>query len=670
MPVTLVGDTSENQTFTRVRSDLNYDYPYGLDLHPNSSLHQFLMGQIQIRLDDSYGVMSRRHADWNNIDRMMTTFIHLSEYERMIKRRHKRGEQAHPRTRPTSIVVPYSYATYETLMTYMTQALLSGPMFEYEGIGPEDLVKAKLLQLVINMQATRFKAMLAAHTSIGDSLKYGIGVSTFQWEQLWGYRTEDQMVEVRDEQDRYLGMHSDRVQVADLKYEGSRIVPIDPYRFYPDPNVAINNIQDAEYVAWVDLKTYFDMVDEEQNDETVFNVRYLEGTPETQRLSKYTSDMSMRKEGTTQPGIHTRHTNYHTRANIFVTLIPELWGLPGDPQLNPGGMGPEKWLFTLTNDNLITRCSRFNLNHGMYPIACAAPDYDGYSITPVSRMEMLMGLQEGMNWLYNSHIANVRKAINDMLIVDPGMIVMQDLENPGPGGFVRLRKRNWGRGIKEAVMQLPVADITRANINDSMFVMDVMQRTSGAVDAVQGIVRSGGERRSATEYQSTVQNALSRLEHIAGIIAMQYFHDTSYMMASHTQQFMSKDVFLRHTGDWPVVLQQIYGEAGTFAGPHDIAVDYDVTLKDGSVPQAQAANSQSLMQLYQIALTDPELRQAFDIVRMYARLANIMGDKNPLQFVRKGGAAPQPQFAPDEQVAGQVQAGNVIPLAQAAQQAA
>ena len=271
-----------------------------------------------------------------------------------------------------------------------------------------------------------------------------------------------------------------------------------------------------------------------------------------------------------------------------------------------------------------------------------------------------------MNWLYNSHIANVRKSLNDMLIVDPSLIVMKDLQNPDPGKLVRLRRRAWGRGVNDAVKQLTVTDVTKGNIGDSMYIMDVMQRVSAAVDAVQGVVRGGGERRSATEYRMTVSNALSRLEHIARIISMQYLQPMAYMMASHTQQFMSEPVFTQIVGDWPKNLSAIYArEGGLWISPEDVLVDYDVVVRDGSVPSAGVANADLLVNLFQIVSANPNLAQQFDIPRMYTRIATMLGDKNAFDFVNKGGdinAAP----IPDENVAAAVQAGNLVPMDQAA----
>ena len=107
--------------------------------------------------------MSRRHIQWGYIDEMMTAFIPLSDYEKMIKGRRSQIDphnQLHRHTKPVSIVVPYSYATYETLMTYFTQSMLLDPLFIYTGGGPGDYVGAKLLELAVQAQVDRFQALL------------------------------------------------------------------------------------------------------------------------------------------------------------------------------------------------------------------------------------------------------------------------------------------------------------------------------------------------------------------------------------------------------------------------------------------------------------------------------------------------------------------------------
>ena len=73
--------------------------------------------------------------------------------------------------------------------------------------------------------------------------------------------------------------------------------------------------------------------------------------------------------------------------------------------------------------------------------------------------------------MFNSHVANVRKAINDMIIYDPYLVNSNDLKNPAPGKLIRLRRPAWGKGVKDVAQQLGVSDVTRGNIADSTWLV-------------------------------------------------------------------------------------------------------------------------------------------------------------------------------------------------------
>jgi hypothetical protein len=348
---------------------------------------------------------------------------------------------------------------------------------------------------------------------------------------------------------------------------------------------------------------------------------------------------------------------------MYVRLIPKEWGLPGS-EGNSGGETPEIWLFTIANEQLVIRAMPLGLNHNRYPIAVAAPDYDGYSITPISRMELIDGLQTTLNWMFNSHIANVRKAINDMLIVDPSLVNMEDLENPAPGKLIRLRRSAWGRGVSGAVEQLKVSDITARNMQDAEQIMALMQKASAATDATMGIQRSGGERVTAQEYSGTMQMAVSRLEHIAKMISKQYMIDLAYFHASHTQQLMSQETYAKASGEWPERLIEEFGLDPAKAmriSPFDIIADFDIIFKDGTTATADALTNDFWTRNFAAILQSDKLGM-FDAARIFQHMARLNGAKNVGEFVSKDGGAFNALFQPDQSVLQDAQAGNIVPL--------
>ena len=143
---------------------------------------------------------------------------------------------------------------------------------------------------------------------------------------------------------------------------------------------------------------------------------------------------------------------------MYIDLIPKDWELSNNEY-------PEKWLFEVAADSIVIGAMKIEQNHGMYPVANASPDFDGYTPTPMSRLEVLYGLQHTMDWLFNSHIANVRKAINDMLVIDPWMVNINDVKDPKAGKLIRLRRPAWGKGkVSDYISQLISCIVTGKQI--------------------------------------------------------------------------------------------------------------------------------------------------------------------------------------------------------------
>ena len=638
--------------------DLAYDYPEGMDLKPGSPLHSKILTKVIQMAEDSYSVMSKRHKTWNQTDETLKVFISSDDYEKRLKTVDKR--------KPTSIVVPYSYATLETMMSYMTKAFLTDTVFQFEGYGPEDTIGAKLLELTVNQQVNRFKSVLEMHTSIRDGFSYGFGASTLNWTERWGKKP------VVREQPKFslygnpMAPNKLRENVDALLFEGNEVITIDPYRYLPDPNVSIHNVQQGEFVGWIEFRSLYKLLSEEQSGQGIFNVKYLADGKYKEAQSRFSADASKRIM-TRDDRNTTSSTNYVTLINKYVTLIPKDWGVTYDKVSNPRGEYPEIWLFTIANERLVVRAAPLGLNHGMYPVAVTAPDYDGYSVTPLARMEMVGGLQTALNFLFNSHIANVRKAINDMLIVDPSLVNMEDIENPEPGKLIRLRRSAWGHGVENVVKQLQVNDITRGNMQDATQVMDLMQKALGTSDATMGIQRTSGERVTATEFGGTMEQAISRMDHLARIVSRQYLMDLAYFHASHTQQLMSQDVYVKCVGDWPEVLQDEFGAAGIDTtkplkvSMFDIAADFDITFKDGATIGATAQENDFWTKSFQSILASDKLGM-FDAGKIFKHMARVNGAKNVNDFIIKGGGNLNAQVAPTDVVQQQAAAGNIVPM--------
>jgi len=322
-------------------------------------------------------------------------------------------------------------------------------------------------------------------------------------------------------------------------------------------------------------------------------------------------------------------------------------------------------MFTVGADAVIIRAKQLNLIHDMYPVTVAVPDFDGYSPVSYSRIEILSGMQKTIDWMFNSHVANVRKAINDVLVVDPYLINVADISEGTPGGIVRLRRPAWGRGVENSFKQLTITDITRNNVTDVTFLIEFMRQIAGTDSPVMGNLRQGGpERLTAQEFKSTNVGAVNRLERIAKIVGIQCLQDVGSMFAYHTQQFMDEPTYVKTTGQWPTAVSEAYNiQEGNrvLVKPSDILVAYDLLVRDGSIPGGNY--NDTWVQLFQMISQNPVLMQTFDITKIFKLIAQNSGAKNVDAFeLDKAAAKMQPATMPDEQIQQQVEAGNLGPF--------
>jgi len=620
MPAIIQGKNRGSQNMSEVHSK-DYQYDYGdLDLKPGSELHDVTVTRLMEYVYESASIMQTRHGSWNNIDQLLTGYKLADDEEYEVVSNDPR--------KPVSIVFPYSYAIMETLLSYMMTAFFQDPMFRYEGYSPEDVMGSILLEKVVNLHCVKHKVMLNIHTMFRDCFAYGIGPAAPIWK-------------------------------SNKNFSGNALVNIDPYRYLPDPNVSATGIQDGLFVGWVQTTNYLDLLTEEgMKDSDLFNVKYLKHLQHG-KSSVFGLDDSDRNSMTGAAKSHHDDILGVDIIPLYVKIIPSDWNLGSSDR-------PEKWFFQVAGDSLLISARKAGFDHDKFPAVVAAPDYDGYSATPLGRLEILSGLQGVLDWLFNSHIANVRKALNDMLIYDPYLVNSKDLEDPKPGKLIRMRRPAWGQGkIKESIHQLAIHDVTQQNIADSNWIVQWMQKIGATDDAAMGSLRQGGpERLTAQEFKGTAGGAISRLERIAKIVGLQAMQEIGEFFGAHTQEMITDAMYVKVHGDWVDVLLDEYGPSISRGrmkvSPRDLNVMYDVIVRDGSVPGSNF--SDVWIRMFDVLSQHPELSQKFDIVQIFKHIARNSGVKNVNDFIRRGGGQVNAQVMPDEQVQQQAAAGNLVPM--------
>ena len=601
-----------------------------------------------------------KFSAWNELDRTLNAYI-SPELEDAIKDS-KDDDYDRYSEKSDLIVIPVSYAILETLLTYLSAAFLNEPYFKYEGVGPEDIPKVTLLESVISFQMRKTKAAMNLHTMWRDAIVYGFGGVSVDWSVEKGYKTVKKESSIwSDLKSMFVKGQSIEEREVAVTYEGNYLENIDPYMTLPDPNFPIEEIQNAEFFGWIERTNYMSLLEYERYDDSIFNVKYLsKGNSGVSVLFNEAQSEKLGYQSSSSTGINST-SREATRPIDVIYMYSKI--IPKEMNLGDGEY-PEIWLFAVAGDKYIISAQPLKADHNMIPVAITAPESDGHNISPISKLEVIYPIQNAIDWEMQSNTANVRKSLNDMLVVDPQLINMQDVRDPRPGKIIRMRRSAWGRGVKDAVMQLNVADVTVSYLKNIEYLSMLSKNLSGAVDSIQGIMRKTSERVTATESSDVRSSALSRLENMAKIISIQAHSDIAFMLASNTRQYMKDDIYVRLVGDYASMILREYGvneDLGRIKiSPKDLDINFDVLPHDGLIPGS--GNPNVWMQLFQTVAGNPDLAQAFDLVRMFEHLARILGAKNIPAFIRDT----KVNIMPDEKVQSEVQKGNIIPINQQA----
>ena len=642
---------SSSDTSKALKSvDEGYDYPEGLNLRPGFPKHDRLVSMLLSHARESQRVMSSRHRDWRKIDRNLKAYIYQP------RQRKKTPQDKHTSEEYNRIILPVSYVILETLLTYMTSVFIRQPLFKYEGVGPEDVRGGLLLTEVIERHVKRLAVPLALHTIWRDAFAYGIGAGHATWHRVLG-RRQNLRPQGFIDRARRLFLQTGEVAEADTEnrvlFEGNKLESIDPYLMLPDPNVPAHEAAEGQFFGWLAGSNLMKLLSEEDASDDMFNVRYLKliGRKESNIFSSSGRRGGDRRE---------KKINRNDPVDIlwmYVTLIPNDWDLGS-------GSLPEEWVFALAADKVIIKAGPTDLNHNSKPVAVAAPDYDGYSIAPLSRLLLVEEYQRLADFRISAQNENMKRMANNRLVVDPSLVFMSDVNDSRPGKVIRLKKRAWGRGLaKDAVHQLQVQDFTQGLLDEADRLGNMAQDAAGAGDPLQGVPAQRTSRISAAESRDLRTASLSRLEKAAIIISYQLMQPLGRLFASHTQQFMTEDLFVKTTGTLGDRLREVFGEAGLQGqrnerlrvSPLQIAsIDYDLSVHDGAIPGKE--DPRLWVELFQVMAQNPEIGQQFDMLRVFRHIARQMGAKNPEDFIRRA------EVVPDQVVQQQAAAGNAVPL--------
>lgn len=624
-------------------------------LAPDSDLHRFTIEKLRSRLAASERSMTKFYPRWRMNEARFQAYVDLPEYERILK--DARAKKTPPEI--TSIVVPYSYATIWTIVTYMIHTFGGRkPIFQVGALNKDSVEPAKRMETMLQMNADHMRLVSAFFQWFLDGEVYGVGVVRNLWRKEWANRTSMQKGSIAGLAAPGLAPQEMKTRTRKMVYEGNDLINVDPFMFFPDPSVPMNQVnRRGEFAFWRTFEGRHTL----KKEAAAGNLKHVEAALKSGRQPGYStegtneSQRNLLSQGTANPGDPLLQTDPNLDPYVqfdqgTIWIVPKDWKL-GDRE------EPELWIFGIVNKTQIVQAEPLDLDHNRHPISVIEPGSFGYGFGQVGTADMLGPIQDALSWFINSHIYNVRSSLNNMFIVDPSMVELQDLKNPSPGKIIRLKRAALGQDIRSFFQQLQVQDVTSGHIDKMQSFMRMGDALSAINDNLRGIQEAGG-RKTATEVRTSGEAGASRLAARARYISSQGVVDLAEQMCLNIQQNQSMEYYLRIVGNEasadPVEIK-----------PEGVLGDFQFPVHDGTLPLDRVALLDVWKEIFLSIATNQQLSQQYDAGKIFEYVAELGGARNLSNFkLGPPGGMPQAQVSvrPDEEVARAAEAGNAVPI--------
>lgn len=645
-------------------------------LSPGSTQHAFVLDYLLKRLNWSEQKMSQFYPRWQAGEMRLQAYVTLPKYEELLRTMREEGRaQA-----PDEIVVPYAWATQQTIVTYLLHTFGGrSPIFQVGAYRAEQVQRAKNMETLLQYNCDHISYIYHLYNYFSNGEAYGLAVQRNSWTRVEREKTitrppDPQVAQMMS----LMGRNAQpiRSQEKTVCFEGNSVSVINPFMFFPDPRVPMVEVADkGEFVFWRDYQGRHSLLRAEA-DGALKWVKYA-----TDR-SAVNGMMGNAFGSDSLAGLRALGDSLTSGGNRDYSIAPNIQVDQGSVEIIPRELGlgdsdrPEKWLFTILNKSQIVQAERVQLNHGQHPVSVSEPNAFGHSFGQLSTVDLMAPMQDLMSWLINSHMYNVRASLNNLLVVDPQRVEIDDILNPLPGGIIRLKSTPWAQAdARMAVNQLPIQDITRAHLQDFQLVNRLGNDLTGASDNIRGIQDSGG-RKTATEVRTSFEAGGSRLASRAMLYSAMGLSRGSQQWASNYQQFLSEGFEARVLG--------ADGVANSVRiTPQEIEGDFYFPIHDGTLPLDKMAAVEQWKEIWMAISQDPtgRMQQEYNAPKIFRFMAQLGGAQNIDEFRNQpgmGGQMPPPvpgqvpgaqpgaqqTAVSPEAIAQQSQAGNLVPLSE------
>lgn len=638
-----------------------------------SGLHSKIISRLIARRKLSERAIRRRYESWRQVDDHCRLFIDLSKRAKNGDSSTDQNTKEMPWAR--SIVVPMSYAILQVEMTQLLGIFTRRtPAIEIDGIGPEDIRPAKMMNATLAYDQVQTNYLLELYSAIQDSRRYGMAAIHDGWEDELGWKVKRAKPSTAAIL-KLLGVKTSKRVWGKLR-EYNQVETADMYNFFPDPRVSASNVQKGEFCGHRIFRGYnWIWRNSIENGGIYFNTDAIQNIVMRQssiRQQNRTTGVQMNLIGSTDE----KDKGFHAIDSFVIEIIPKDWELGSEER-------PQKWQFTWVDDQVIIRAHPMEYDHQRFPYSIFESNIDTHVFSNPGSIENLDGLQRFMNWKYNSHVQNLIRFLNNRMVYSSMLIESIDVENPDAAMHIRLTAQGeqllaQGKmSIDQMIHQLQLTDVTGPLMNSVNQDFDFAMRMTGASDQMMGQVTR--DKRTLGEVQRVGHEGSARMARDAMLIDVQGIRPLALRWCANRQQFTSEEQYYRIAGK----IAEEFGGDRILVRPEDLWGNFDYIPKTGPEPgdpaERAAALTDGLLAIMKsdtlLAMPDRDGKylDPHEFIKEILRDKDV---KNVNDFYREvqqaaqnglaglqGGMAPQVTVMPDEQLAQQQAAGNVIPMA-------
>ena len=623
-----------------------------------SAQHDDLFELVRRLKQEGQAAVQDRQAQMDQADKIYRAFVVADDAD---KKASERGE-------PLKIVFPVSYAQIQATLAAIISTFTKKPFFELEGRGNSISHRnSKLMEIELDYQLDQSVWLIYFHQWLLDMLRYGFGKLDIGYERKMAYIRADNPLSQIPLLGKLFPQETDQQVVS---YEGACFSIDDPKTVCFDSNVSIGEIQKGQYVLSHRTLSY-NALRVEADEEDYFNL---------ERIPKSKPEYSGSEADYRPARNASLMQNTPIKGGDLVELdIASVKLVPSDYELSPLNR-QQIWQITMANDAVIIGARPSRFEHGQFPTAIIEYSPDLHAVTNEGMAATIDDLQNLVSWLLNSHIASVRKTIDNRFIVDPSLVEVSDFVQRR--NIIRLKANAVG-AMERAFKQIQVSDVTQAHVVDAARILEFIERTTGISEARQGLQTP--TVRSATEIQAVNRLGSLRLKLLISLLFEQGLRPLGTQMIQNTQQFMSTSRFISVSGHLAQALQirlEDLENGMLEVSKEDLAGSYSVSIMDAETPTDKIMIGNILKELVLGMVQNPAVVQMFQlrpdmIFRQMltnfgiTNLDDFMGVPDPQQAMMQqammqasapGGRGVQATVMPDEMLMKEQQKGRVIPF--------